>query len=251
MSILTTVHTLWLREMKRFLRNRSRLIGSIALPLIFLGILGTGFAGHFRYKGDVSYTEFIAPGILAMQLLFSSMFGGLSVLWDKQFGFMKEILVAPVSRIAIMTGKTIGTVTTSMLKALVFLVAMLATGLVKPSFSGLLLTLAFMILISAAFVSLGITFAARMSDPQGFQLIMNFVIMPIFFLSGALFPLEGLPVWLKALTYVNPLTYGVDGMRYALNGSAHFPPFLSLGVLFGFWLLTSLVGAWLFEKMPA
>lgn len=219
MSQLGTVYTLWLREVKRFKRNKSRLIGSMALPALFLIVLGSGFSSVFRYRSDVSYMQFIGPGVVAMSLLFSSMFGGLNVLWDKQFGFLKEILVAPVSRIGIMAGKTLGTVTTSMVKVAVFLIALLAGGLVKPDPSGVLLTVVFMFLISATFVSLGIAFASRMTDPHGFQLIMNFIIMPVFFLSGALFPLEGLPRWMMILTHLNPLTYGVDGMRFALGGS--------------------------------
>ncbi len=166
--------------------------------------------------------EFVGPGIIGMQLLFTSIFGGMSVLWDRQFGFLKEILVAPVSRFGIMTGKTLGTVTTSMARALVFLIALLMGGLVKTDPTGFLLTLVFMVLISASFVSLGIAFAARMDDPHGFQLIMNFVVMPIFFLSGALFPLENLPQWLTVITRLNPLTYGIDGMRYTLGGHNQF-----------------------------
>jgi ABC-2 type transport system permease protein len=251
MNLLLTVYTLWLRENKKFIRNRSRLVGSMVLPLLFLIVLGSGFSGFFRYRDNVSYMEFVGPGIIGMQLLFTSMFGGMSVLWDRQFGFLKEILVAPVGRFGIMTGKTLGTVTTSMARALVFLIALLVGGLVKTDVTGFLLTLVFMILISASFVSLGIAFAARMDDPHGFQLIMNFVVMPIFFLSGALFPLENLPEWLTVLTRINPLTYGVDGMRYALGGHNQFSPLLNIGVLSGFWLLTSLVGTLLFEDMPA
>ncbi len=195
--------------------------------------------------------EFVGPGIVGMQLLFASMFGGLSVLWDRQFGFLKEILVAPVSRFAIMIGKTVGAVTTSMVKALVFLLAIILGGLVNTSLIGFVLTLFFMLLISASFVSLGIAFAAKMEDPHGFQLIMNFIIMPIFFLSGALFPLENLPYWLNALTLLNPLTYGIDGMRFALGGHNVFSPMIDAIVLFGFWLGASLVGTVLFKTMPA
>lgn len=246
-----TIYTLWLREFKRFRRNKSRLVGSMALPLLFLFVLGSGFKGHFRYRDDVSYMQFIGPGIVAMSLLFSSMFGGLSVLWDKQFGFLKEILVAPVSRIGIMAGQTLGTVTTSMLKASVFLIALLAAGLIRFDLLGILTALVFMFLISASFVSLGIAFASRMTDPHGFQLIMNFLIMPVFFLSGALFPLEGLPGWLSALTYINPLTYGVDGLRYALGGPYQLSPLFNFLAISLFWVVATLAGAFLFRKMSA
>ncbi|MBI4962304.1 MAG: ABC transporter permease [Desulfomonile tiedjei] len=245
------IYTLWLREVKRFGRNKSRLIGSMALPVLFLVVLGSGFGGFFRYRDDVTYIQFIGPGIIGMTLLFSAMFGGMNVLWDKQFGFLKEILVAPVSRTAIMTGKTIGTVTTSMLRALVLLAALIAAGLVRFDVGGFLMALVFMFLVSASFVSLGIALASWMTDPHGFQLIMNFVIMPVFFLSGALFPLDDLPRWLAILTRLNPLTYGVDGMRFALGGPYRFSPVLDLAVLACFWLAMTLIGAFMFRKMSA
>lgn len=251
MNFVSTIYTLWLREMKRFKRNRSRLIGSMAMPIAYLLILGTGFSGFFHYRNGVSYIQFIGPGIIGMQLLFSAMFGGLTVLWDKQFGFLKEILVAPVSRIGIMAGTTMGTVTTSVAKGVILLIALIVGGLVEADPLGIVLTLAFMFLISAAFVSLGIAFASRMTDPHGFTLVMNFLIMPVFFLSGSLFPLENLPKWLNVLTRLNPLTYGVDGMRSALGGPAQFPLFLDFAVLLGFWACTTAAGAILFRRMPA
>ncbi|MEI8181182.1 MAG: ABC transporter permease [Desulfomonile sp.] len=251
MNSVATIYTLWLREIRRFKRNKGRLIGSMALPALFLVALGSGFGAFFRYRSDVSYTAFIGPGIVGMSLLFSSMFGGMNVLWDKQFGFMKEILVAPVSRIAIVAGKTLGTVTTSLIRGTVFLAALYAGRLVEFDIIGFLEVLVFMFLISASFVGLAIAFASRMSDPHGFQLIMNFVIMPVFFLSGSLFPLDGLPGWLKVLTFLNPLTYGVDGMRFALGGPHHFPPLLDLLVLVVFWALTTVAGALMFQKMSA
>jgi ABC-2 type transport system permease protein len=223
----------------------------MVMPLLFLVVFGSGFGNYFSYKNDMSYSEFIGPGIVGMQLLFDSIFGGMSVLWDRQFGFLKEILVAPVSRFAIMTGKTLGTVTTSMIKALVFLLALLIGGLVKTDAGGVVTAIVFMILISAAFVSLGIAMATVMTDPHGFQLVMNFLVMPIFFLSGALFPLENLPHWLSVLTRFNPLTYGIDGMRYALGGPHMYSPMLSGVILAGFWVVTSIVGARLFRTMPA
>jgi ABC-2 type transport system permease protein len=251
MRLSPAIYTLWLREVVRFGRNRSRLVGSMALPVLFLVVLGSGFGGYFRYRNDVTYMQFIGPGIIGMTLLFSAMFGGLNVLWDKQFGFLKEILVAPVSRTAIMTGKTIGTVTTSLVRALVLLAALVAAGLVKLHFGGFLMALVFMFLVSASFVSLGIALASWMTDPHGFQLIMNFVIMPVFFLSGALFPLEHLPRWLEIATRLNPLSYGVDGMRFALGGPYRFSPLLDLAVLVVFWLAMTLIGAFMFRRMSA
>jgi ABC-2 type transport system permease protein len=249
--MISTIYTLWLREMKKFIRNKSRLVGSMAFPVLFLVVLGTGFSGFFQYRGGISYVQFIGPGIIGMTLLFSSMFGGLSVLWDRQFGFLKEILVAPVSRVSIMAGKTIGTVTTSMIKGCLLLAALAIAGLVRVDLFGILAALVFMFVISAAFVALGIAAAALMSDPHGFQLIMNFLIMPVFFLSGALFPLEGIPQWLSILTKLNPLTYGIDGLRFALGGPYEFSPVLDLAILMVFSVVATLVGAFLFERMPA
>ncbi|MFC1835513.1 ABC transporter permease [Thermodesulfobacteriota bacterium] len=251
MNLAPTIYTLWLREMKRFRRNKGRLIGSLALPLLFLIVLGSGFGGFFRYRGDVSYVQFLGPGIIAMTLLFSSMFGGLAVLWDKQFGFLKEILVAPVGRIGIMAGMMAGTVTTSMLKSSIFLVALLLWGVVTSDPLRILLAILFMVLISASFVALGIALASRMTDPHGFQLVMNFLIMPLFFLSGALYPLEDLPRWLTILTRLNPFTYGVDGLRFALGGPHQFSPWLDLFAILAFVLATTISGAFLFRTMSA
>ena len=251
MNLGPTIYTLWLRELKRFGRNKSRLIGSLSMPILFLFVLGSGFGGFFRYRSGVTYMEFIGPGIVGMTLLFSSMFGGLNVLWDKQFGFLKEILVAPVSRIGIMAGMTAGTVTTSLIKASLILVALLVGGLVRTDILSILFAIVFMFLISASFVAVGIAFASRMTDPHGFQLIMNFLIMPVFFLSGALFPLENLPSWLLALTYLNPLTYGVDGLRFALGGPYQYDPLMNLVVLIGFLIGATIAGAALFRSMSA
>lgn len=249
MNFAIPVYTLWMREMKRFWRSKGRLVGSLVLPVLFLFVLGTGFGRFFQYRNNVTYMEFIGPGIVGMTLLFSSMFGGLAVLWDKQFGFLKEILVAPVSRIGIMAGKTLGTVTTSMLRAGVFLAALYLGGLVRFDPVGLIWTVVFMLLISGSFVGLGIALASRMSDPHSFQLVMNFLIMPVFFLSGALFPLDGIPAWLKVLTVVNPLTYGIDGMRWALGAPHHFSALTSTSVLCVFFVATMAVGGWLFRHM--
>lgn len=251
MSLGTTMFTLWLRDMKRFKRNHGRIIGSMSAPVLFLVVLGTGFGRFFRYKPDVSYMEFLGPGIMGMSLLFSSTYAGMSILWDRQFGFLKEILVAPVSRFGIMAGKTLGSVTTSVCEALIILAALILGRLVRVDALGILLALVFMSLISASFVSLGIALASRMIDPHGFQLVFNFLVMPVFFLSGALFPVEGLPDWLTVLTRVNPLTYGVDGMRFALGGPYQFHPAASLAILIAFLGATTMVGASLFRRMPA
>jgi len=224
-------------------------IGNLAMPFFFLVLLGGGFSSFMNIGGQSGgYMGYIAPGIIGMILLFSSMFAGISVLWDRQFGFLKEVLVAPVSRMSIMIGKTLGAVTTSILQAFIILAALVVFGLVSPSILGFLLSLVFMFLISASFVALGIAFASRMSDAHGFQLVMNFLIMPVFFLSGALFPLQGLPAWLSTASMFDPLTYGVDGLRGSLGGISYFPMWLDFSVLFVFWIVLTVIGAHLFRK---
>ncbi len=243
------VYTIWLREVKIFTRVRSRVAGSLATPIFWLAFVGVGFSSSFKFPGlSIDYMDFITPGIVGMTLLFSSMFSGLSILWDKQFGFMKEMLVAPVKRTTIVLGKTVGGTTISLFQGCMILLISIAMG-VNIDLSGFLMALVFMVLISASFVSLGLVFASRMDDPHGFQMIMSFVMMPVFFLSGALFPLERLPLWLKSLTYLDPLTYGVDGLRGSLIHMNQFPLWLDFSVLLVFSMAMLSLGGYLFERM--
>ena len=249
----TAIQVLWLREMKRFLRAKSRIFGALAMPLFFLAFLGMGFRRMPvpGVEGGVDYIRFLVPGILGMSLLFSSTFGGLSVMWDKEFGFLKEIMVAPVSRISIVLGRMAGGVTTALIQGALILLISLIMGFRVNSVIALLWALLFMVLISATFLGLGLVFASKMKDMQGFSIVMNFVIFPIFFLSGALYPLENLPVWLRYLGYANPLTYGVDGLRSVLIGVASRPMLLDLVLMVFFALLMIGLGAYFFEKSEA
>jgi ABC-2 type transport system permease protein len=189
------------------------------MPFFFLVFLGLGLQSAFAIRpGGERYLDYIAPGIVGMVLLFSSTVAGISVIWDRQFGFLKEMLVAPIPRIAIVLGRTAGGTTTASMQAVLFLAISFLLGVRLPSLTGLFFTFVFMALIGISFTSLGVALASRMEDPHGFQLVFNFLIMPIFFLSGALFPLKTLPGPLKAAAYANPLTYGVDGLRWALLG---------------------------------
>jgi ABC-2 type transport system permease protein len=183
-----------------------------------------------------------------MSLLFSSTFGGLSVLWDREFGFLKEIMVAPVSRISIVLGRIAGGVTTSLIQGILILCVSLLMGFRISSPLSLLLALVFMVLISVTFLGLGLVFASKMRDMQGFSIVMNFVIFPLFFLSGALYPLENLPPWLRYLAYADPLTYGVDGLRGVLIGVSVLPFWLDLGIMLLFYLFMIALGAYFFEK---
>lgn len=247
--MIQNIYIIWLRELKRFFRAKSRIIGSLGMPFFFLAILGAGFSRAFAFPGmEGNYLQFLTPGILGMVLLFGSLFTGLSVIWDKQFGFMKEMLVAPVSRISIVLGKTFGGTTTAIFQALLMLLIAIPLGVRYSSFAGVILSIALMVLISASFVSMGIMFASRMEDPHGFQLIMNFLVMPMFLLSGALFPLQGLPLWLQGVSYLNPLTYGVDGLRGLLIGVSHFSIIIDFSILFLFCAGMILLGSFSFRK---
>ncbi|MHC1630734.1 MAG: ABC transporter permease [Methanotrichaceae archaeon] len=245
---LYAVYSLWLREMIRFFRLKSRVFGSLAPPFFFLAFLGFGFrSASLGIPEGVDYVSFLTPGIIGMTLLFSSTFAGLSVLWDREFGFLKEIMVAPVSRLSIMMGRTSGGVTTAVMQGLILLVPGIFMGLKTTGFGGFLLSLVFMVLIATIFNGLGLAFASKMKDMSGFSLIMNFMVFPIFLLSGALFPVENLPSWLRTLSYLDPLTYGVDGLRGSLVGVGSFSLVLDFGVLVVSCAAALGLGAYLFE----
>lgn len=229
---LLAIYVLWLRELKKLFREKERIIGSLAMPLMFLLFLGSSFSGGVvpGIAKNISYINFLLPGMIGMNMLFGSMFSGISVLWDKEFGFLKEIMVAPVSRVSIALGRIAGGSTTGMLQGgLLFLISFFFGFTLMPTFSvyrlalGIILMFIFMALIALSFISVGLSFAVNMRDAQGFELIINFVMFPLFFLSGAISPISNLPGWLRVLSYLNPLTYGVDGLRGALIGSAMFP----------------------------
>ena len=244
------VYTIWLRSMKRYIRSRSRIVGSLGMPMFFLLILGFGLNSVVSIPGaSHGYTEFIIPGIVAMSILFTSVFSGIQIIWDRQFGFLKETLVAPVSRLEIMLGQTLGGATTSFIQGTIILTLSLFIGLNLSNIPGFIIAFVFMALIGITFTAMGIAIASRMEDMHGFQLIMNFVIFPIFGLSGALFPIDTLPAWLKSLTLLDPLTYGVEGVRYGLLGTSAINPLVSLAVLSGFAAAMLILGAYLFRKI--
>jgi ABC-2 type transport system permease protein len=246
------VYTIWLRNVKRYLRSKSRIVGSLGMPVFFLLVLGFGLNSVVSLPGmEQGYIGFIIPGIISMSVLFTSVFSGIQIIWDKQFGFLKETLVAPVSRLEIMLGQTFGGATTSVIQGLIILVLSLFIGLNITSIAGFLIAFVFMLLIGLSFTAFGIAIASRMEDMHGFQLIMNFVIFPIFGLSGALFPINSLPSWVKSLAMLDPLTYGVEGIRYGLLGTSQINPFFSFVVLTGFTVFMVVLGAYLFRKINA
>jgi ABC-2 type transport system permease protein len=201
-------------------------------------------------EGD--YIHFLSPGIIAMAILFSSMFTGVSVLWDKQFGFLQEVLVAPISRLSIIIGRTLGGATTALFQGFIILIISLFLGVQIAGITAVLLTLITMILVSFTAVGFGLIFASKMNDFQGFQVIMNLIIMPLFFLSGAFFPLKDLPDWLRVISLINPLSYMVDGIRGSLTGVNNaFPPLVDLGIIFIFCMIMMGLGSYFFSKSEA
>lgn len=244
------IYTIWLRSMKRYVRSKSRIIGSISMPLFFLLFLGFGLNSVVRIPGlGENYIQFLIPGMVAMSVLFTSVFSGIQIIWDKQFGFLKETLVAPVTRMEIMLGQTFGGATTAVIQGIMIMVISLFLGLQVRSVIGFLIALGFMVLIGISFTAFGIAIASRMEDMTGFQLIMNFVIFPIFGLSGALFPISSLPEWLGPITMLDPLTYGVEGIRYGLTGVSQINPVVSFMVIGGFTCIMTVIGAFLFRKI--
>jgi ABC-2 type transport system permease protein len=243
------IYMLWLRQIKRYFRSRARIVGSLGQPLLFLVSLGFGFGPIFRRAGQGNYIQFLAPGVIAMTVLFSAIFNGIELIWDRQFGFLKETLVAPVPRVTIMIGRTLGGATTSVMQGLIVVIACLIVGFRPSGVMAIAGGLVFMVLIAVMFTALGTAIASVLSDFQGFQMIMNFLVMPIFFLSGALFPLMGLPRALDLIARIDPLSYGVDGLRGSMTGMSHFGLPTDLAVLSVLTVALLLAGSRLFSRI--
>lgn len=246
---MSAIRILWLRELKRYVRSRAQIVASLGQPLLYLLALGFGMGPVFERAGQGSYLQFVAPGVIGMSVLFSSIFSGIGLLWDRQFGFLKETLVAPVPRLQIMVGRTLGGATVSLIQGLLVLVVCLLAGFRPVHLTSLPSAIVFMALISVVFAALGTTIGSLLQNMQGFQLIMNFLVMPIFFLSGALFPLDGLPRALAIVTRLDPLTYGIDGLRGAFLGASHFAPMVNVGMLSAVAIAFLALGAWSFSKI--
>jgi len=246
---MTAIYILWLRQLKRFIRTRSRIIGALGQPIIFLLAIGFGLNPIYQQAGGGNYIQFLAPGIIVMTVLFTSIFTGMEIIWDKQFGFLKETFVAPVPRWQILLGKVLGGASVAMIQGtLVFLITLIA-GFRPIHWTSLPLAFIFLFLVAMLASAMGAAIAARLDDMQAFPLIFNFLVQPLFFLSGAIFPLKNLPWFLDILTKINPFSYGVDGLRYALSGVATFSPFLSAGVLGAVFLVMIGFGVYQFSKV--
>ncbi|MGV8176407.1 MAG: ABC transporter permease [Candidatus Bilamarchaeaceae archaeon] len=248
----TAIYFMWRREVIRFFRSKSRILGSLGMPFFMLAILGTGLNGAINLDGSGAgnYLDFMAPGILAMVLLFASVFSGVLVIMDRQFGFLKETLVAPVSRTDIVLGKSIGGGTTAVLQGVIMLAVAMLLG-AHINVLHFVPALAIMFVISVSFVSLGVMIASTMEDMHGFQLVTNFLVMPMFFLSGALFPLKSAPDFVRWISYIDPLTYSVESLRYVLSGSSFLPLYVSLGANLIFLAITTVAAAYLFSRIES
>ena len=246
---MAVIYILWLREVKRYLRSRPQILASLGQPLMYLLVLGFGLSPVFQRSGQGSYLQFVAPGVIGMSILFMAIFSGIGLLWDRQFGFLKETLVAPVPRLQIMAGRTLGGATTATLQGTLVLIVCLIAGFRPHDLTAVPLALLFMALIAVVFAGLGTAIGSTLRDMQGFQLIMNFLVMPIFFLSGALYPLADLPTALDVATRIDPLSYGIDGLRGALIGQSYFGAVIDLSVLVVVASCFLALGAWSFSKI--
>ena len=225
-GLLGAIYIVWWRDILRYWRDRTRVVASLAQPLLYLVIFGTGLAsslgGGFAGGSGVSYTQFMFPGVISMAVLFTAIFGAMSIVWDREFGFMRELLVAPIDRAAIAIGKTLGGATQAMIQGLILLVLAPFVGVaLGPLVVVELVALVFVLAFGLS--AMGVALASGMKSMQGFQMVMNFLMMPMFFLSGALFPLVGLPGWMTVLTRLDPAAYGIDPIRRTLLGGSGFP----------------------------
>lgn len=245
------IYILWLRQIKKYSRSKARIIGSLGQPLLFLLAFGFGFGPIFAKAGGGNYINFLAPGIIGMAIIFSAMFAGIEVIWDRQFGFLKETLVAPVTRRSIVLGRTLGGATIAMFQGIVVLVISLFVGFKPTSYANLPLVLIVMFLTAVLFTAIGTAIATRMRDMQAFPIIMNFLMMPLFFLSGSLFPIEGLPKGLGIVIKCNPLSYAMDAIRGLFSGIYHFNLGLDLLVTTIVTLIFLILATILFNKIEA
>jgi ABC-2 type transport system permease protein len=250
-EIMSGIFVMWKRQIIRYWRSRGRMLGSLGQPILFFLALGFGFGPIYAKAGGGNYLEFLVPGILAMTILFTSVFSGIEVIWDRQFGFLKETLVAPVPRWQIMLGKTLGGATVALFQALLIFILAFLFGFRPSSILLIIPAFLFMFLIGFLFSAFGVAIASNLEDMRAFPFIMNFILMPIFFLSGALFPLDSLPKSVVTVTLFNPLSYGVEGLRAILTGTGHISLLTSLIVLLIISAIIFAIGTYFFSKVEA
>ena len=247
-NFMKIIYILWLRQLKRYLRSKSRLIGSLAQPLFFLLALGFGFGPVFSKAGEGNYLQFLVPGIISMTIIFTSIFSGMEIIWDRQFGFLKETLVAPVSRFSIMIGRTLGGATIATMQGTLVLFLSLIAGFRPVSWALVPVAMLIMFLSAFLFTALGTAIASKLDDMQGFQVIMNFLVMPLFFLSGAIFPIDRTTILGKVASF-DPLTYTADALRHILTNMHVFSLGRDISVLVILTLIFLGVGSYFFSKV--
>jgi ABC-2 type transport system permease protein len=219
---MSVLFILWQRQIKRYFRSRSRIAGAIGQPLLFLLALGYGLGSVYKAAGQGNYLQFLVPGIIAQTVLFSSMFYGAMIIFDRQFGFLKETMVAPVSRLKIMLGGALGGATTSIMQGMVVFLISLALGFRPHNWALVPLALVFIGLLALSITCFSSGIGSFVEDMQGFQAINQFLVFPLYFLSGALYPLTHVPTWLRIIAEINPISYTVDAMRWCLIGQTKF-----------------------------
>lgn len=246
-KILKGIYALWYRDVKVFQREKSRVVSALFLPLFWYFIFGGG-VGSVTAVGNVNYRHFIFPGFLAMTVIFSALFNGAYMVWDKKIDFLKEVLISPPSRTTIFVGKMIGGMTDALLQAYILLFIGLILG-IPLTLKSTLLSMIILFILAAGLVSMGLIIGSFMESPEGFGLVSSFVIYPLFLLSGALYPLDKLPKWMKILTHMDPATYAVDALRNVIVGISSMPLVFDTVVILGFDAVLILVGTWAFNKM--
>jgi len=248
MSEMEGIYAVWLREAKIYMREKERLISSAVSPLLWIFGFGAGVGTTVEAVSGYSYQIFIYPGIMVMTVLFTSLFYGIYIIWDRKLDFLKEVLVAPVSRASVFAGKMLGGATDAMIQVIFLLIIGI---FINVPFTPIIIIEAFfmLLLITIAMVSIGLVIGANLKSPEGFSLVINFVMWPMFFFSGALFPVSNLAPWLAAITYLNPLTYGVDALRGIILHINHFSIIFDAGVLLLFAIIMMGVGTLSFRRL--
>jgi ABC-2 type transport system permease protein len=248
---LVKLYAIWLREFKVFLRERSRLVASIFTPVLWLFVIGSGLGSAVSSTvPGFDYQQFIFPGIVSMSIIFTSVFYGSYIIWDRKFDFLKSVMVAPVSRATVFVGKTLGGMTNSLIQASILLAVGVAIGIPFTPLS-LAQAVAVVLLMSFGLTSLGLALGSYMYSLEGFQMIVSFVVFPLFFLSGALFPLDKLPAWLSVLTAADPAAYGVDALRNLMLGTGTYTFEFDLAILVAFTAALGAFGVFSFGRMKA
>ncbi len=241
------VWMIWQRDLVRFRRQPTRLYGSIVRSIVWLFALGLGLRQSFVPVSGMNYTQFIFPGVISMALIFASLQSAISVIWDREFGFLKEVMVAPIPRSSLLLGKALGGASTSTLQGIVVMAFAPLAG-VHLTIISVVTAVALMFLTSIAMTSMGLAIAVRMTDFEGFGSLQNMVVMPMYLLSGAMFPTHGLPLWLNAVLVANPLSYGVSAIRGVLLNYYTHALALDVVVLGGFSVVMLSIAIWLLER---